>query len=119
MKQRIAPLMLVTMSSTFFLIFGMAAAIAGSIATACACLVVLLVTAALASFQFKVAPFSAAFAVSLPVAALAMFFAASTADFGVGLAWAAFLASVFAFGLLSAYFGRYRRRILEARRADA
>jgi hypothetical protein len=118
MKQPAAPLVLVALSSTLLLFFGMAAFVAGSIAAACACLLALPIIAALATFRCKVTPLSVAVALSLPVAALATLFAKSNPVLAAGLAWAAFVAFVFVVGLLAACFGRYRKRKLDVRCGD-
>jgi hypothetical protein len=119
MRQLAAPLLLVALSSTFLLVFGVAALIAGSFVVASACLLSLPVTAALATFRWAVTPLEVALSLSLPLTLLAIFFAVNTPTIATGLTCAAFLSLAFGVALLSGYFGSYRKRKLGADSADA
>jgi hypothetical protein len=114
-----APLIFLVLGGAVLILLAIAAFLGGSLYAASAVLLALPVTGALATFRFELAPLSVALALSSPLALFAAFFAASLPGFGTGLAWLGLLLVVFAAILLSGYFGRHRKRILTAERADA
>jgi hypothetical protein len=119
MRQPLALLMVVVLSGTVLLLFGIFAFLAGGLAIAVGCLLGLPVIAALTTFRSSATPLAVALALSLPLAVLAVLLAANAAGRAMTFAMLALWCGLFGSALLSAFFGRYRRRQIAARRAHA
>ena len=119
MRQPPESLVVVALSSTVLLFFGISAFLAGSLAIAVGCPLGLPVIAALATFRCSATPMAVALTLSLPLAVLTMFLATNAPDMATALGWIAFWCGLFGSALLSASFGRYRRRQIAAQRAQA
>lgn len=117
MRQPPESLVIVALSGAVLLLFGISALLAGSLAIAVGCLLGLPVIAALTTFRCSATPMAVAFTLSLPLAVLTVFLATNAPDRATSLAWIAFWCGLFGSALLSASFGRYRRRQIAAQRA--
>jgi len=89
-KQPVALLLIVVLIGTLLLVFAVAAFVGANLYIACAFLLALPATAALATFRSSVTPLAVALALSVPVALLTALFATSTPGTGTALAWSAF-----------------------------